>query len=110
MLRIVICMNEIVQYAWMVRLPRVHLFEELRGLPLTLKSFGPFRNRPQYRQSTEQSGFVIWIFGVDGCHGVAVILVARRFGSSTGILVQSSDCSQIEFLSLGSLRRTQTLL
>src|SRR5262245_36744671 len=88
-LRIVIGVNEIVQYAWMVRLPRVHLFEKFRGLPLPLESLGPFRNSPQNRQSIEQLRFVVWIFGVYGRHRVAVILVALRFGSSTSILEQS---------------------
>jgi RNA polymerase sigma-70 factor (ECF subfamily) len=74
MLRIVVRVNEIVQDAWMVRLARVHLFEQLCGLPLSLESLRPFRNRAQDGQSIKQLRLVIRIFGIDGRHGVAVVV------------------------------------
>src|SRR6516164_11362651 len=72
MFRIVIRVNEIVQDAWMVRLVRVHLFEQLCGLALSFESLGPLRNSAEDRQPIEQLRFVIWIFGVYGRHGIAV--------------------------------------
>src|SRR6516165_4609470 len=46
-LRIVVRVNQIVQDSWMVRLARIHLFEQFCGLTLSLESLGAFRNSAQ---------------------------------------------------------------
>src|SRR5215469_13825448 len=86
-LRIVVCVNEIMQDTWMVRLSGIHLFEQLCGLPLLLEPLGSFRNSAQDGQSIKQLRFVIRIFGVGSSHGVAVVLVSRWFRSGTSVLI-----------------------
>src|SRR5690348_14055891 len=76
-LRVIVRMNEIVQHTWMLRLMRADLFEKLGGLLLLRKSLGAFRNSAQDGQAIEQLRFVVWIFGVDCGHGVAIILIAH---------------------------------
>src|SRR6516162_9938695 len=98
------------QDAWMVRLVRVHLFEQLCALALSFESLGPLRNSAKDRQPIKQLRFVIRIFGIYGRHGVAVVVIACRFRSAASILVQSGDGSHIELLAVGGMARLQTLL
>src|SRR5882724_7814007 len=86
---IVVGMNEIVQRAWVVWMTGIHAFKELYCPPLLLKSVRAFHDSTEDGQSIEQRGFVIRELRVDGRHRFAVILVAGRFGSRTGVLVQS---------------------
>jgi hypothetical protein len=105
MFGIVVRMNEIVQHTRVIRMIGVNSFKKLRSLPLLLKSLGAFRDRTEDRQSIEQGGFVIRILGVDRRHRVAVIPVTDRFGSCTGVLIESGHCYEIMFLEGGSLLR-----
>src|SRR6516162_4767676 len=97
-LRIVVRVNEIMQDAWMVRLVRVHLFEQLCGLALSFESLGPLRNSAEDGQPVKQLRFVIRIFGVYGRHRIAVIPVTYRFRSGTSVLVESGNSGQIQLL------------
>ena len=66
-LRIIVGVNQVMQHAWMIRMARINVLEELGGLTAELlKSGKSLRNSAQDRQSVEQLCFVIWIFVV-GC-------------------------------------------
>src|SRR6516225_2031371 len=80
-LRIIVGVNEVVQHTWMIRMARVNVLEKLGGLTAELlKSRKSLRNRTQDRQSVEQLGFVIWMFVVDCCHCIPIVLVSLLSG------------------------------
>ena len=93
--RVVIRVNQIMKWARMVRMTRMHSLDEPCSFLVLLEPVGTFWNRTENRQSIKQSGFVVRMLGVGSRHCVAVVLVARRFASSAGILIESGHRREI---------------
>jgi hypothetical protein len=93
--RVVIRVNQIMKWARMVRMTRIHSLDEPCSFLVLLEPVGTFWNRTENRQSIKQSGFVVRMLGVGSRHCVAVVLVARRFASSAGILIESGQRREI---------------